>query len=84
MKKFEVELAIIENGIITMWDADAVQDYIDAENAIEAMDLAKDYLRDCIINNGVDPDEQIIELRAREVGKNYLPIEGVDGWVYSD
>ena len=62
MKKFDVEMATI-----TGWDADAIQDYVEAIDAEEAMDLARDYLRDCIISNGGDPDEEEIVLRAREV-----------------
>lgn len=67
MKKFTVETAIIENGTVVGWDADAIQDYAEAIDAEEAMDFARDYLRDCIINNGGDPDEEEIVLRAREV-----------------
>lgn len=85
MKQYDVELAIInQDGIIEMWDADAIQDYITAESAEEALDLAKDYIRNSIINNGNDPDKEIIELRAREIGIDYLPIEGMDGWIYSN
>lgn len=85
MKQYEVELAIInQDGIIELWDADAIQDYITAESAEEALDLAKDYIRDCIINNGKDPDKEIIELRAREAEIDYLPIVGKDGWIYSN
>lgn len=67
MEKFEIEIAIIENGTITSWDGDAVQDYVEADSEIEAIELAKDYLHDCIIDNGGDPDEVPIILRAREV-----------------
>ena len=67
MKKFTVETAIIENGTVVGWDADAIQDYVEAIDAEEAMDFARDYLRDCIISNGGDPDEEEIVLRAREV-----------------
>ena len=85
MKKYDVEMAIINSdGVIEMWDADAVPDYVEAESEIEAIEFARDYLCDCIINNGGDPDATIIELRAREVGIDYLPIEGKDGWAYSD
>lgn len=31
------------------------------------MNFARDYLCDCIISNGGDPDEEEIVLRAREV-----------------
>lgn len=67
MKKFTVETAIIENGTVVGWDADAIQDYVEAINAEEAMDFARDYLRDCIISNGGNPDGEEITLRAREV-----------------
>ena len=67
MKKFTVETAIIENGTVVGWDADAIQDYVEAIDAEEAMDFARDYLRDCIISNGGDPDEEEIVLRTREV-----------------
>ena len=67
MKKFTVETPIIENETVIGWDADAVLDYVEATDAEEAMDFAKDYLRDCIINNGGDPDEEEIVLRIREV-----------------
>lgn len=68
MKKFTVEIAITdENGTITGWDSDAVQDYVEAIDAEEAMDFARDYIRECIINNGSEPDGNDIVLRAREV-----------------
>ena len=67
MKKFDVEIAITENEAITGWDSDAVQDYVEAIDAEEAMDFARDYLRNCMINNGFDPEEEEIVLRAREV-----------------
>lgn len=67
MKKFTVETAIIENGTVVGWDADAIRDYVEAIDAEEAMDFARDYLRDCIISNGGDPDDEEITLRAREV-----------------
>lgn len=67
MKKFTVETAIIENGTVVGWDADAIQDYVEAIDAEEAMDFARDYLRDCIISNGGDPDKEEIVLRTREV-----------------
>lgn len=67
MKKFTVETAIIKKGTVVGWDADAIQDYVEAIDAEEAMDFARDYLRDCIISNGGDPDEEEMVLRAREV-----------------
>ena len=68
MKSYAIEIAITdENGTITGWDSDAVQDYVEADSEIEAIELTKDYLHDCIIDNGGDPDEVPIILRAREV-----------------
>lgn len=46
------------------WDTDAIQDYVEANSAEEAMSLARDYIRDCIIENGENPDEHGFALRA--------------------
>lgn len=67
MKKFEVEISIIENGTITGWDTDAIQDYVEATDAEEAMSFARDYLRECMTNNGHFSDKEDSVLRAREV-----------------
>jgi hypothetical protein len=67
MKKYTIEIAIIENGTITGWDPDAVQETVNAESAAEAIELAKDYIRDCIRDNGLDPDKTEIILRAAEM-----------------
>lgn len=70
VKMYAVETAIIENDTITGWDADAIQENIEAATAQEAMELAKDYITECIINNGNDPEEAEIILRAREITGN--------------
>lgn len=67
MKKYEVDMAIIENGTITGWDSDAVLDYVEATDAEEAMNFARDYLTECMINNHFNPEDEEIILRAREV-----------------
>ena len=41
MKKYEVEIRADMNDC---WDADAVSDYVNAESAAEAVELAKDWL----------------------------------------
>lgn len=43
MKKFDVE---VRTSYCDTWDADAVTDYIDANNAYEAVEIAKDWLMD--------------------------------------
>lgn len=79
MTKYNIEMAIIENGTITGWDPDAVQETVNAEAAAEAIELAKDYLRDCIRDNGLNPDETEIILRAAEI------IDGERGeWIYDE
>ena len=41
MNKYEVEIRADMNDC---WDADAVSDYVNAESAAEAVELAKDWL----------------------------------------
>lgn len=65
-KKFDVEVAFIQNGTIEEWDTDCVQDYIEALSAEEAISLARDYVCDCIIENGENPAEHDFVLRAAE------------------
>lgn len=65
-KKFDVEVAFIQNGTIEEWDTDCVQDYIDAVSAEEAISLARDYVCGCIVENGENPDEHEFTLRAAE------------------
>ncbi len=68
MKKYQAELAIFdETGAIIGWDFDSIQDYIEAENAEEAIYQAKEYIRDCIVDNGGDPETEHTEVRVREV-----------------
>lgn len=50
MKKFKIDVMWITCDCL---DPDSVQEYIDAENAGEAEDLAKDYLVEC----GADENE---------------------------
>lgn len=82
-KTYTAEIAIIENGTITGWDADAIQDNIEAESAAEAIDFAKDYLRECISNNGFDPDEEVIIVRVAEIYYECGSLERRE-WVYDD
>ena len=83
MKKYDVEMAIINTeGSIENWDSDAIQDYVEAIDAEEAMDFAKDYITECIINDGCDPDEVPIILRAREVIDASCGDYG--DWVYNE
>lgn len=67
MKKFTVEINRIENGTLTEWDSDAIQDYIEAETAEEAIELAKDFIHNAIIDNGLNPDDYDYEYRAAEI-----------------
>ena len=72
MKKFNVE---IWNDINSVWDGDSVEDYVEAETEEEAIELAKQYLKDCIIDNGYGADEvnEVDEwlFRATEVDENW-------------
>lgn len=43
MKKYNVE---IRADYSILWDGDAIQDYIEADSEEEAIELAKDYLRE--------------------------------------
>ena len=71
MKKFNVE---IRNDITDVWDGDAIEDVVEAETEEEAIELAKQYLKDCIIDNGYgayevnEVDEWLF--RATEVDEN--------------
>lgn len=77
-KKYTVEVAFLKNSPIE-WDADAVQDYVEANSAEEAMSLARDYIRDCIIENSENPDEHEFVLRTAEM------FNGEHGeWVYEN
>lgn len=82
MTKYDVEIAIVENETITGWDAEAVQDHIEAVDAKDAMDHAKDYLTECMINNGFNPEKEEIILRTREVIDRSCGDYGE--WVYDD
>ena len=55
MKEFKVEIKNeLTNGL---WDSDSIADVIEAETAEEAIELAKDYLKEQIIDNDGDPAE---------------------------
>ena len=68
MKKFTVEIKTALNPEI--WDADAVGDYIEAEDAAEAIEFARDYLKNCIIDNDVLSTEEV-ESECEKVDVNY-------------
>ena len=53
MKKYNIAIMTPESII---WDCDAVPDYIEAESEEEAIEFAKDYLKECCIDNRCDPD----------------------------
>lgn len=53
MKKYNIA---IQTPHMTIWDYDAIPDTIEAEDETEAIELAKEYLRECCINNRCDPD----------------------------
>lgn len=64
-----------------LWDRDAIGDYIEAVDAGEAIEIAKDYLLECAINNGhYDIDRDDFEVRVAEIDENYDHGE----WVYDD
>lgn len=80
MKKFNVG---IRKNMNDCWDYDAVNDYVLAENNEEALELAKDYLKECIINNckyTEDADKEIEKLdteyqyQVDELDENDEPI----------
>ena len=88
LKKYDVEVSIIENGSIVGWDSDAFQDSILAVDEQEAISFAKDSMRDSIKENGAvlgwDSDTirektESLSIRAREVINN-----GYGEWVYDD
>lgn len=77
--KYDVEVAILnDSGTIIGWDEDAVWDYVEAVDAEEAMDFARDYLIKEAFDNGIHYVPYI--LRARKV---INPSYGDFGeWVY--
>lgn len=54
MKRYKIETRTNRNEC---WDADSVQDYIEAESKEEAIELAKDYLKECCIQNDEEPEQ---------------------------
>ena len=77
MKKYTVEIRTELNPEI--WDADAVSDYIEAENAAEAIELARDYLKDCIRdNNTLSLDEAESECEKVDVDYAFRAREVID------
>lgn len=83
MKKFNVE---IRKNYNECWDGSAVNDYVYAENAEEALELTKDYLRDLIIQNckyTEDADNEIEEMenkwqyKIEELDENDEPINSI-------
>lgn len=69
MKKFKVG---IRTNINDCWDYNAVGDYIDAENAIEALELAKDYLRELIIQNCKYTEDADNEIERLDTEYQYI------------
>lgn len=55
MKKYNVSIQTPEM-LYWEWNDDAVEDYVEAESEDEAIEFAKDYLRECCIDNRCDPD----------------------------
>ena len=64
MKQFNVE--IFDEGA-QIWDGDAIPDYVEAEDADEAISLAIDYCNDCMITNGYTPNAETLRYRAIEI-----------------
>ena len=62
MKRFKVE--IFNEGY---WDGDAIPDYVEAEDADEAISLAIDYCNDCMITNGYTPNAETLRYRTIEI-----------------
>ena len=63
MKRFKVEIFNVRCG----WDGDAIPDYVEAEDADEAISLAIDYCNDCMITNGYTPNAETLRYRAIEI-----------------
>lgn len=63
MKRFKVEI-FNEGGY---WDGGAIPDYVEAEDADEAISLSIDYYNDCMITNGYTPNAETLHYRAIEI-----------------
>lgn len=63
MKKYNVEIRTNYNKA---WDADAVQDYIEADSEEEAIEIAKDYLREHSDTDNTDWVDEY-QIRATEI-----------------
>ena len=63
MKQFKVEIFNERCG----WDGDAIHDYVEAEDADEAISIAIDYCNDCMITNGYTPNAETLRYRAIEI-----------------
>ena len=77
--EFCVEVAFIENGTTEEWDADVVQENVEAVSAEEAMSIARDYVHNCIVENGENPDAHDFVLRAAEFRDG-----AHGGWIYEN
>lgn len=64
MKKFNVE---VKANYCDAWDADAVTDYIEADNADEAIEIAMDWLMDHCSNAEDREAVENYEYRALEI-----------------
>ena len=64
MKQFNVE---VFDELNQTWDSDAIQGYIEAETADEAISIAIDYCNDCMITNGYTPNAGTFVYRATEI-----------------
>lgn len=65
MKKYSIE---VKTSTSELWDSEAVQDRIEAESGEEAIEFAKDYLKEGCKDNAEDPS-QVDEwaFRANEI-----------------
>ena len=64
MKQFKVEIFDEANQV---WDSGAIPDYVEAEDADEAISLAIDYCNDCMITNGYAPNAETLCYRVIEI-----------------
>lgn len=64
MAIYKVEVFDEKSGF---WDGGAIPDYVEAEDADEAISLAIDYCNDCMITNGYTPNAETLRYRAIEI-----------------